>query len=336
MTRRTASPVRAESSADWRAPFGDVAAERSGDCASRTAGQTMRHAIINRRMSGSPEKVWSLDTGGGRTAGTRPLSVERSGTPFLHARGVADFARQSRLSWPFMPTIDAVNEHLRRHYGIDEHLRRHYGIGAARHRVPEGRAENYRVDCNAGRWLFKVLQPEYTVAHIERAADFVSFAVASGCPAREFVASRDGARVHTLDGRAAVLIPWIDGETPEPNSVSAPHLLAQIGALCGKAHRVGAAYPRSGAFEYSGSTRSLSEKRAALLALATGTDEIAAEARARANILDTLGTELERSYARARRGIIHGDFSAAHVVFREDAAVGVIDLLGELYLPRWN
>ena len=217
-----------------------------------------------------------------------------------------------------------------------EHLRRHYGLVGSVQRVPRGRADNYRVSAASARWLFKVFQTEYTLPRIDYAADFVSFVARSGYPAREFAPSLDGARVIPFEQRAAVLIPWIDGHTPEANSVTFPSALRQMGALCGRLHRLGEQYPHAQALEYTGSTRSLAYKRAALLRLTDAGGEIAAEARARVEILDALGDELERSHARARRGVIHGDFSAAHVVFRGDHAVGVIDVLGDMYLPGWE
>lgn len=219
---------------------------------------------------------------------------------------------------------------------VAEHVRRHYGISGRIERLSQGRADNYCVDAVDGRWLFKVFQAEYTPARIEGAGDFLSFIVGCGYPAREFVPSADGAGVVRFEERAAVLIPWIDGHTPEPNTLSSAAALEQLGALCGRIHRLGGAYPGAPVLEYAGSSRSPVEKRAALIRLVDAGGEIAAEARVRVDILDALGGELARSHARARPGVIHGDFSAAHVVFQQDKAVGVIDVLGELYLPGWE
>jgi len=219
---------------------------------------------------------------------------------------------------------------------VAEHVRRHYGISGRIERVTKGRADNYCVDAGGGRWLFKVFQPEYALEKIEGAADFLSFIVGSGYPAREFVPSAEGARVMHFGQRAAVLVPWIEGHTPEPNTLSPGTALEQLGALCGRIHRLGEAYPGAPALEYAGSSRSPAEKRAALLRLVDAGGEIGAEARVRVDILDALGDELARSHGRARPGVIHGDFSAAHVVFQQDKAAGVIDILGELYLPGWE
>lgn len=227
------------------------------------------------------------------------------------------------------PMIDVLDEHLRRHYGI-------HGITTA---LSKGRANNYLVSQAESRWLLKVFQPEYTRTRIEQAADFVSFAVSAGYSAREFVPSTNGARVFTLENRATVLIPWIDGETPEPNTLQTLDALEQVGALCGHLHRLGTAYPRAATLPYAGSTRDLASKRAGLLRVgAEQRDEpdIVNEIGIRTAILDTLGDDLDRSRQNARLGVIHGDFSGAHVVFEGGRSVGVIDVLGERYLPGWE
>ena len=78
---------------------------------------------------------------------------------------------------------------------LDEHVQRHYGIHGTITAVPRGRASNYAVSQAGSRWLLKVFQSEYTRTRIEQAADFVSFVVSAGYPAREFVPSTNGARV---------------------------------------------------------------------------------------------------------------------------------------------
>lgn len=222
---------------------------------------------------------------------------------------------------------------------LDEHLQRHYRIHGDIERVPRGRASNYAVSYRGGRWLLKVFQREYTRARIEQAADFVSFAVSAGYPAQEFVASGDGATVVMIEDRAAVLIPWIDGDTPEPNTISTLDALGQAGGLCGHLHRLGAGYPRAAELEYAGSKRGVAEKRENLLRVAAGQrgdKEIVNEINIRIAILMVLGDELDHYQRQARRGVIHGDFSGSHVVFRDKLAVGVIDVIGEHYLPGWE
>ncbi len=228
-----------------------------------------------------------------------------------------------------MLKIDALKEHVQRHYGI------HGAITA----VPRGRASNYAVSEAGSRWLLKVFQPEYTRTKIEQAADFVSFLVSAGYPAQEFVPSTNGARVLTLENRPTVLIPWIDGETPEPNTLPTLVALEQVGALCGYLHRLGQAYPRAATLAYAGSARDLANKRDGLLRVAgeqRDEPEIVNEIGIRTAILEALGEELDRSQQHARLGVIHGDFSGAHVVFQDGRPVGVIDVLGEQYLPGWE
>jgi Ser/Thr protein kinase RdoA (MazF antagonist) len=143
-----------------------------------------------------------------------------------------------------------------------------------------------------------------------------------------------------------VLIPWIDGDTPGPNTVTSADALGQIGALCGRLHRLAAEYPGAGAFQAPGRAgpkkappeQRVAEKRAALLALAAriADAEIEEELSTRVSILDRFGEALSRSRQEVPQGIIHGDFFCSHVVFREQHAVGVIDVLGEHYPPGWE
>lgn len=234
-----------------------------------------------------------------------------------------------------MPGLQTINEHLHRHYGINGDVEL----------VPTGRASNYRVSSGGSCWLFKVFQQDYTPAGLSQASDFVTYLARSGYPVQESVPSHTGARVTVLDGRAAVLIPWMEGDTPEPNTVISSDALGQIGALCGRIHRLGSEYPGAETLEYAGrvvpgkaSAQRVADKRASLLALAAQTRdaEIESELGTRMIILDGLGEALAVSQEDARQGVIHGDFFCSHVVFRQHRAVGVIDVLGPRYLPGWE
>jgi Ser/Thr protein kinase RdoA (MazF antagonist) len=221
---------------------------------------------------------------------------------------------------------------------LGEHVRHHYGICGEIERIPKGRANNYTVSDQGTRWLLKVFQEEYSRARVEQAADFLRFVVNANYPARAFVRSGDGNGVVMLQGRATVLIPWIDGDTPEPNSLSSMDALRQVGRLCGYLHRLGGEYSGTARLQYAGSPLGVPEKLANLLRVAVEQcdEEISNQIGIRAGILAELGDELSRNYLQAPRGVIHGDFSASHVVFQETRATGVIDVTGEYYLPGWE
>lgn len=221
---------------------------------------------------------------------------------------------------------------------LARHLERHYGIDGEIRPIPRGRAANYAVCGDGQRWLLKVFQAEHRLNEIEQAGTFVSFLSRAGYPAREFVRSATGRTTIMLGDRVAVLVPWIDGVTPEPNQVSSADALFQIGALCGRLHRLAAACPQRDGLTYAGSARSVAQKMAALLRLAKEQRQTETEdqVNVRLRILSCLGEALDQSHRRARRGIIHGDFSGAHVVFDGDRATGVVDVTGELYLPGWE
>lgn len=230
-----------------------------------------------------------------------------------------------------MVPVEIVHEHLRRYYRIDKHLEC----------VPAGRASNYRVVSGGSRWLFKVFQPEYPPTRVSHAPDFVSYLARSGYPLQEFAESEAGLRVTVLDGRAAVLIPWVDGDTPQSNTVTSLDALGQIGGLCGRLHRLGSEYRGANAPPVAGRavTRNapgqrVADKRAALLALSGQTHDadIKSELAVRVTILDALGDALALG-DRAVLRVIHGDFFCSHVVFRGDRAVGVIDVMGETCIP---
>ena len=219
------------------------------------------------------------------------------------------------------------------------HLTRYYGVSGEIDYIPRRRAHNYRVTSDGNCWLFKIFQAEYGIDAVLRAARFVQFAARSGFPVEDFRGSLSGAAVVPFGSRAAVLIPWIDGSTPEPNSLSSPSALAQIGNLCGKIHVLGARWPEGRDLRPDGTNRRLAEKRESLNRLALDPDtapEVADEAAVRIGILDALGADLERTQAGLSTGIIHGDFAAAHVVFSGDKAIGVIDVMGNCYFPEWE
>ncbi len=136
----------------------------------------------------------------------------------------------------------------------------------------------------------------------------------------------------------AVLIPWIAGDTPEPNTLTAPDELWQVGALCGWIHRLGAAYDAADALDFAGSTTTIPEKQARLARVAAEAPnrDIADEVAVRRRILGRWGETLAAATRDATRSVIHGDFSGAYVVFQADRAAGVIDVLGEKYLPGWE
>jgi Ser/Thr protein kinase RdoA (MazF antagonist) len=88
----------------------------------------------------------------------------------------------------------------------------------------------------------------------------------------------------------------------------------------------------------TGAANRIADKRSALLDLARRTQdvEIQEELGVRIAILDRLGDDLVASDQQVRHGVIHGDFFCSHVVFREQQAIAVIDVLGERYVPSWE
>ena len=225
---------------------------------------------------------------------------------------------------------------------LELHLQHHYGIRGVIEKLPEGQASNYLVSSSGIRWLLKVFQPEITAERARQASDFLRYLVREDYPVREYQASRDGERVLTLDTRAAVLISWIDGQTPKPNSVWSSSGLNAIGALCGKLHRLGAGYLPSTSnslIHAAEAERTHEEQQNRLERIATEpscTAEIQEEVRVRIKILSSLGAELDRSRNVAKRGIIGGDFYCAHVVFHEGRSIGVIDVLGGQHYLGWE
>jgi Ser/Thr protein kinase RdoA (MazF antagonist) len=171
-----------------------------------------------------------------------------------------------------------------------------------------GRAENFLARRSDERWLLKVFQSDYSLVRIERAADVVGFTVRQGDPAREFVTTIDGARVAVVGERVAVLVPWIDGHTPEPNTLTTPNELSHVGALCGWIHRLGAEYDAADALDFAGSTTAIAQKqdRLARVAVEAPNHEIADEVAVRLRILSRWGEAL----AAATRDAMGGDFPA--------------------------
>jgi Phosphotransferase enzyme family len=222
---------------------------------------------------------------------------------------------------------------------LHSHLWCHYGIRGDIEPVLTGRASNYSISSGRERWLLKVFQSDYSVSRIQQAGQFLRFLLRRGYPSREFVPSRSKELVTSLAGRASVLIPWVEGAAPAPNTLSDPGQLEEMGALCGRLHRLGAEFQPAAELEFAGLNRPV-DQAIAQLSNVTGDEradpEIAHEASVRCAILREIGEDLERSRQSASRGIIHGDFYCAHVVQRDGRPVAVIDILGERYFPGWE
>jgi Ser/Thr protein kinase RdoA (MazF antagonist) len=222
---------------------------------------------------------------------------------------------------------------------LDSHLQRHYGIRGDIQPILTGRASNYFISSGRDRWLLKVFQSDYSVSRIQQAGQFLHFLVRRGYPTREFVRSRSEDLVTSLAGRASVLIPWVEGATPEPNTLSDLGQLRDMGALCGRLHRLGGEFPQATELEFAGLNLPVNQAIAQLSNLIgdeRSDPDIEHEACVRCAILKEIGEELERSRQAASRGIIHGDFYCAHVVQRNGRPVAVIDVLGERYFPGWE
>ncbi|MCX6592916.1 MAG: phosphotransferase [Acidobacteria bacterium] len=212
-----------------------------------------------------------------------------------------------------------------------------YGLKGEVRPIPDGRAQNFFVGCDASRWLLKIFQHEYSKSRIEQAAGFISFLAGQGFPCRTFQPSLHGNPVETVGGQAVVLVPWIDGLGLLPNSVDNPGTMREIGVLCGWLHRLGGEYSQRDAFSFSGKDRTPEIALQRLTELGAVADEgIAQQVRDRCQILRQLGDELAESRAQATRGIIHGDFYCTHAIFRAGRPVGVIDILGDLNYPGWE
>jgi hypothetical protein len=226
---------------------------------------------------------------------------------------------------------------------VKRHLHDAYGLAGELEiaRIAEGLAANHCISSGGKRWLFKVFPSEYTPQRIEVAARLVQFLAAQGYPAAEFVASRCGDRVTRFENHAAILLPWIDGTTTPAGTISEGRAIGEIGALCGRFHRLAQAFPDAEALKikdrYTSVPRSL-EKLANLARQASnaGDAELLAAIAMRRSILTDLGPELATSQQSSISSVIHGDYFCNHVVSQANRSVGVIDIVGEHYFVGWE
>lgn len=211
--------------------------------------------------------------------------------------------------------------------------------GSVAQRIAEGRGLNHRIDGADGSWLLKVFQTDWGLPRVLVAAQFATFLTAAGLPVQPFVLNREGNPATPFGGRAAVVVPWIDGETMRPNTLTDPSRIQALGEVAGALHSVCQHFPEPGRLSdgrmgtLAGRLASLEEL--ALNAAAAGDTVLVDAVDARLSILHPLSDVWSYAFAGPYEAI-HGDLSIIHVVWQRDTAVGVIDAGGDCYFSGWE
>lgn len=242
---------------------------------------------------------------------------------------------------PFLIRRHAVSEEL-------DALVRHtlvvdYGLPQPIHvsSIPQGRATNFLVRADGRPWLCKVFQERYSVARIQAAARYVDFLHAHGYPLQQFCRTVDGTVVSNLQGRAFVLIPYIEGAIIPTYTVASCDRLVVIGRLCGQIHQLSVSYPQAAElWESLPANWSLEPTLARFERLAPSPGahaqpELAQQLQVRLTVLRRIGPALVASACQCNLGMIHGDYFADHVVWAREGS-WVIDVLGSYYYPGWE
>ena len=231
-------------------------------------------------------------------------------------------------------SADSLLRAAKEQYGLDRPI--------SIRRIYEGRALNYYLSGSDDEWLLKVFQGDYGFGRVQLAAEFAQHLAAGKCPVQPFENNLGGSPVSYLNERPMILVKWIAGVTPPPNSLSNPNVLRGLGRLCGLTHRVAGDFPRASEMETlnPSDTLSLSERRLKFeertYEAARASLEIRDEVETRRSILDDLGPDLHQSERLAVKQAIHGDFYCAHSVWQSGTTVGIIDAMGGFHFTGWE
>jgi homoserine kinase type II len=165
---------------------------------------------------------------------------------------------------------------------------------------------SYALELAAGRYFLRIYE-EQGVDGARAEAAMLDALAARGVATPAPVVDRAGRTVQTVRGKAAVLFPWVEGQTTCQAKVTG-ELTWAVGRALAELHLSGVPAPGEGRFDAA----SLLERCARVDA----SDD--AEARARAPELRArLAESIARRDASVPRGLIHGD------LFRDNVLVGV-------------
>lgn len=188
-----------------------------------------------------------------------------------------------------------------------------YGLGSlARFEGVEAGTVNtsYALELGAGRYFLRIYE-EQGVEGARAEAAMLDALAARGVATPAPVADRAGQRVQAVRGKAAVLFPWVEGQTTCQGRVTAA-LTASVGAALAELHLSGVRAPGAGRFDAA----SLLERCARVEA---SPDEAA---RARAEELrGRLADSIVRRDAGVPRGLVHGDLFRDNVLVGDDGAI---------------
>ena len=114
-------------------------------------------------------------------------------------------------------SADSLLRAAKEQYGLDRPI--------SIRRIYEGRALNYYLSGSDDEWLLKVFQGDYGFGRVQLAAEFAQHLAAGKCPVQPFENNLGGSPVSYLNERPMILVKWIAGVTPPPNSLSNPNVL---------------------------------------------------------------------------------------------------------------
>lgn len=174
---------------------------------------------------------------------------------------------------------------------------------------------NYRIETERGAYVLTIFEKRVDPADLPYFADLLAHLSARGIPVPPPIADRSDRLIRTVAGKAAWLVPFLDGASPLPPT---PAAARQAGKALGRLHAATADFPRTRANDLA-----LPAWRRMARQLDTRLDDIDPEL---GRLIDAELGFLDPHWPRSLpHGTVHADLFPDNVLMADGAVSGLID-----------
>lgn len=175
---------------------------------------------------------------------------------------------------------------------------------------------NYRLETDKDRFILTLFEKRVNAEELPFYLSFMEHLQQAGIPCPAAATDASGARIFTMNGKAAIITSFLDGAWPK-DGITAEHCRA-VGNMLGRMHNAAATFRIK-----RHNTMALPAWRSLVTASATEADTL--EDRLYSFLDSEMGT-LEKSWPRnLPRGAVHADLFPDNVFFKDGSISGVID-----------